>query len=129
MNDEKFENEYGEIETIRLGDDSDPVVKRETEVAAVKASLQPPLPPARTVDQYALDQRAQGKEYCLRCKLFKYAYEFGKDERNTERRKTQTICLQCDSERKSIKYQTARQGKRSEGYRYQARQKKRRKRK
>lgn len=123
----KFREEYGEVERVRIDEDAEPRIRRPAEVEAVNAIVNPP-PPARTKEQHHIDMVAEGKELCLRCMDYKHWTLFGRDERNTERRGTQTICMQCDAERNAIKDQVKRTGKRAEGYRYQARGKGKRKR-
>src|SRR5690349_10726508 len=110
----KEQLEYGEVEMIQLHEE--PQTKRPAEVNAFKTMVKPKLPKARTVDQHYLDMQEEGKELCLRCCLFKYRAEFGKDARNKLRGETQTICLKCDAERKAIKDQIQRLGKRDQNY-------------
>lgn len=116
----RLEQEYGSIETMRLTDDSDPIVKRETEVAAVQAMVNPSPPPARTKEQHRLDMLKEGRVECLRCLEFKHHTKFSPDKRNTERLGTYTICQQCNAERVAIKDQIRRTGRRDKNYQYRA---------
>lgn len=106
------------------------MTERSTEVEALEHYENPsPLPGRRTVEQHALDMLRQGKVLCLRCQTFKYAYLFTKVEGNPERLNCYSYCRKCASEKIQGKRQVLRNGQRSEGYRYQERRKKRRKRK
>jgi hypothetical protein len=101
---------------------------RSTEAAAEEA-IRNPQSEDFSFEALVQAMLEKGMVWCQRCETFKDVTLFPKDERNPGRLYCQSFCLQCVSEQMQTKRQIWRNGVRSEGYRYQARKAKRRRRK
>lgn len=102
---------------------------RQTERDAIDAAMTPPAGDTAPFDfdDMVVDMKTRGYVWCNgRCQTFLHHSEFSIDERNPGRLYRQSYCKACMSRMIQGKRQVNARGQRSDGYRYQARKKKRR---